>query len=295
MRQKLKEKDMLISEYQDLAQDVASEFNDLQNHSRAQARAYSKMEVNLKLKADSRLEEVKHSKLKIDSLRESLDSVKETYNDQLEAAQLEIAQLKQELAGQSDYVLHLEDELIHAQEQIHNLTPHIVQKAGKPKTWDTTITQLVVELLAHRTPPSAIAPTILSVTELLMPNANIVKELRGIRFTRYCRTVLAHVTQTLAAYEIALADASNFASANQSLKTYGTIRLDSAAAEGQTRTNNDFGRGHEQLMQRDKSKEPKRGLLFNRTRVSIISLPCCKSWSSPFKTTPRHGFVKNKS
>jgi hypothetical protein len=39
-----------------------------------------------------------------------------------------------------------------------------------------------------------------------MPKANIVKELPGIRFTRYCRTVLAHVTQTLAAYEIALAD-----------------------------------------------------------------------------------------
>ena len=35
---------------------------------------------------------------------------------------------------------------------------------------------------------------------------------------------------------------SNFASATQSLKTNGTIRLDSAAAEGQTRTNNDFGR-----------------------------------------------------
>ena len=34
---------------------------------------------------------------------------------------------------------------------------------------------------------------------------------------------------------------SNFASATQSLKTYGTIQLDSAAAEGQTRTNNDFG------------------------------------------------------
>lgn len=36
---------------------------------------------------------------------------------------------------------------------------------------------------------------------------------------------------------------SNFASATQeSLKTFGTIRLDSATAECQTRTNNDFGR-----------------------------------------------------
>jgi hypothetical protein len=42
---------------------------------------------------------------------------------------------------------------------------------------------------------------------LLVPNASIIKELPGIRFDRYCRTILAHVSQTLAAYEIALADA----------------------------------------------------------------------------------------
>jgi hypothetical protein len=35
---------------------------------------------------------------------------------------------------------------------------------------------------------------------------------------------------------------SNHATATQSLKTFGTIRLDSAAAEGQTQINNDFGR-----------------------------------------------------
>jgi hypothetical protein len=40
----------------------------------------------------------------------------------------------------------------------------------------------------------------------IMPNATIVRELPGIRFVRYCRTVLAHVSQTLAVYEIALAE-----------------------------------------------------------------------------------------
>jgi hypothetical protein len=46
------------------------------------------------------------------------------------------------------------------------------------------------------------------VVQLLVPNVTIAKELpSGIRFVRYCRTVLAQVTQTLAAYEIALADA----------------------------------------------------------------------------------------
>ncbi len=41
---------------------------------------------------------------------------------------------------------------------------------------------------------------------------------------------------------------SNFASATHSLKTYGTIRLDSAAAEGHARTNNTFGRAHENFI-----------------------------------------------
>ena len=39
-----------------------------------------------------------------------------------------------------------------------------------------------------------------------MPNATIVKEFPGIWFLRYCRTILAHVSQTLAAYKLALAD-----------------------------------------------------------------------------------------
>ena len=41
---------------------------------------------------------------------------------------------------------------------------------------------------------------------------------------------------------------SNHASSTLSLKTSGTIRLDSAAGEGQTQANNDFGQGHEALV-----------------------------------------------
>lgn len=86
-------------------------------------------------------------------------------------------------------------------------TPHLfVEKHGHPKAWDETVTQLVVELLAHRTPPASIAPNILSVVQLLVPNATIIKELPSLRFIRYCRMILSHVTQSLAAYEIALAD-----------------------------------------------------------------------------------------
>jgi hypothetical protein len=45
------------------------------------------------------------------------------------------------------------------------------------------------------------------------------------------------------------------ASSTHSLKMYGTIRLDSAAAEGQTRANNDFGRDYDALVHR-KAKDP---------------------------------------
>lgn len=68
------------------------------------------------------------------------------------------------------------------------------------------MTQLVVELLSHRTPPLSICANITSVVQLLMPNADIIKELPGNRFVRYCRTILAQVSQTLAAYNIAVAD-----------------------------------------------------------------------------------------
>jgi uncharacterized membrane protein len=46
------------------------------------------------------------------------------------------------------------------------------------------------------------------------------------------------------------------ASSTHSLKMYGTIRLDSAAAEGQTRTNNDFGRDYESLIHRGVNDPP---------------------------------------
>jgi hypothetical protein len=67
---------------------------------------------------------------------------------------------------------------------------------------------------------------------------------------------------------------SNFASATQSLKTYGTIRLDSAAAEGHACTNNTFGRSHENIddSKRGKKFVVKRGLLHDLVPELITSL-----------------------
>jgi hypothetical protein len=47
---------------------------------------------------------------------------------------------------------------------------------------------------------------------------------------------------------------SNHASSTHSLKTSRTIRLDSAAGEGQTRANNDFGQGHNAFVSGRSSK-----------------------------------------
>jgi hypothetical protein len=60
----------------------------------------------------------------------------------------------------------------------------------------------VIEMLAHQTPPSCVAANILSVVKLLMPEAPVIEELPSIRFIRNCRTVLLHLSKTLAAYEI---------------------------------------------------------------------------------------------
>jgi hypothetical protein len=49
---------------------------------------------------------------------------------------------------------------------------------------------------------------------------------------------------------------SNHAATTQSLKTFGSIRLDSAAAEGQTRMKNDFGRDHDAFVRRSKTTSP---------------------------------------
>jgi hypothetical protein len=67
---------------------------------------------------------------------------------------------------------------------------------------------------------------------------------------------------------------SNFASATHSLKTYGTIRLDSAAAEGHARTNNTFGRAHENFIKYRKgtNADVKPGLLHQLEPELITSL-----------------------
>ena len=68
------------------------------------------------------------------------------------------------------------------------------------------MTQMVLELLSHRTPPSCIASNILTVSKLLCPNTTIVKELPGISFVQGCRSTLSYFTKLMAAYQLGHAD-----------------------------------------------------------------------------------------
>ena len=72
--------------------------------------------------------------------------------------------------------------------------------------WDLTVTQLIMEQLANRMPPSCICPNILSTLEIIMPKMQIMVESPSIRFVRYCWIVASCCNKTIAAYEVALAD-----------------------------------------------------------------------------------------
>ena len=61
------------------------------------------------------------------------------------------------------------------------------------------MTQLVIELLANRTPPSCISGNILAVAKIILPNYECITELPSIAFIRRCRGTLSYLTKLMAA------------------------------------------------------------------------------------------------
>ena len=64
------------------------------------------------------------------------------------------------------------------------------------------ITDMVIKLLTHRTPPESITVNILTGCRLVFPKNNIVGSLPGVDFVHKCRSVLAVETKTLGGYGI---------------------------------------------------------------------------------------------
>ena len=58
------------------------------------------------------------------------------------------------------------------------------------------------ELLYHRTPPSCISPSILTVASAIFPNSDVVKELPTTCFICQLQTVILAVIETLVAYQL---------------------------------------------------------------------------------------------
>ena len=88
------------------------------------------------------------------------------------------------------------------------LTPRYMRKTKRSTgglQWSEDITRMVLEMLSHRTPPSCIAPNILTVARTIYPNRDIVFELPGVSFIRHCRSVLSYLTKLLAAFLLAKA------------------------------------------------------------------------------------------
>ena len=66
---------------------------------------------------------------------------------------------------------------------LQELCPYTIVKVFSPSgflKWSDTVTQLVLELLAHLTPPSRISSNILSVAKVILPNSDVMNQLPGV-------------------------------------------------------------------------------------------------------------------
>ena len=169
-----------LKEYQDFAFEMSAEHEDIaKTSSQFQKKAAAAEET-----ATKRLDKNKDAQRTISSLREQLDDTRDELCTQLDEAFEEIRALTQELARKTEEAEELEVLAHLAGRDVDDLTLtyHKVKKIGNPKTWDPILTQLVVEMLSHGTPPSCISANILSVVKLLMPGAPIIEELPSLRF-----------------------------------------------------------------------------------------------------------------
>ena len=91
---------------------------------------------------------------------------------------------------------------------METLRPRPLGKITRPKggvEWNESVTQLILEMLSHRTPPACISANIVSVAKVLLPHYDIIKEVPSVEFIRSCRGTLSYLTKLLAACELARA------------------------------------------------------------------------------------------
>jgi hypothetical protein len=202
-QQKMNQQQKELEGVQELAIDVAEEHNQLSKICAKTTKEAKKKAAAAEEIASKRLLKYKDATAEINALRDDLEATKDELSFFLDEAFEEILHLreqlqrKQEEADEFEVLAHL------AGLELEALSYHTVTKVGNPKTWDPIVTQLVIEMLVHGTPPSSISANILSVCKLLFPGVPIIKELPSVRYVCNCRTVSLHLAKTLAAFEIA--------------------------------------------------------------------------------------------
>ena len=114
----IREKDKMLTDVHELAFDVSSEYDQLVKATKSETQKQKQIEISLKQAAEYRLEQAKQAKEREMHVRESLDSVKESYDDRLDAALSEIEQLKEDLKRKNETIEALQTSLNAAEKEI---------------------------------------------------------------------------------------------------------------------------------------------------------------------------------
>ena len=181
-QQKMNQQQNHLEGIQELAFDVAVKHDELSKLSAKTTKEAQKKAAAAEETTTKRLLKYKDA----DELSFSLDEASEEIwhlREQLEC--------KQEEADEFEVLAHLDGQELRA------FSYHTVTKVDNPKTWDSIVTQLVLEMLAHGTPPTSVSADILSVCRLLFPRVPIIKEFPSIRYVCNCRTVSLHLPRLL--------------------------------------------------------------------------------------------------
>ena len=78
----------------------------------------------------------------------------------------------------------------------------MAQPSGGGLQWSEWVTDIVLEMLSHRTPPESIPANILVVGRLISPNYNIFESVPSINFVQNCGSILVVDTKILRAAKI---------------------------------------------------------------------------------------------
>ena len=79
----------------------------------------------------------------------------------------------------------------------------MARPSGGGLQWSEWVTDIVLEMLSHRTPPESIPANILGVGWLISPNYDIIELVPSINFVRNCGSILVVETKILSAAKIA--------------------------------------------------------------------------------------------